>query len=144
MDADLCLRDNLILFRCFAKTSNFQSKFVTTNSNFENNNYLDMHYCITYMYINFQQTLVSRSAQTVHTNIFANNRSLHKFAITNSNLKKRLFRHASSYNVHVYQFLAKSGWYVDHSKTVRTIYLQKIASCINLQLPIVILKKTFF
>ena len=46
-------------------------------------------------------------------------------------------------NVHLYQFfLAKSGWYVDHSKTVHTIYLQKIASCINLQLPIVILKKS--
>ena len=69
MDADLCLGDNLIQFRCFAKTSNFQSKFATTNSNFEKNNYLDMHYCITYMYINFQQTLVSRSVQTVHTNI---------------------------------------------------------------------------
>ena len=96
------------------------------------------------MYINFQQTRVSRSVQTVHTNIFANNRNLHKFATTNSNLKKKLFfRHASSYNVHVYQFLAKSGWYVDHSKTVHTIYLQKIASCINLQLPIVILKKKF-
>ena len=51
MDADLCLGDNLILFRCFAKTSNFQSKFATTSSNFEKNNYLDMHSCITYMYI---------------------------------------------------------------------------------------------
>ena len=88
MDADLCLRDNLILFRCFAKTSNFQSKFATTNSNFEKNNYLDMHYCITYMYVNFQQTRVSRSVQTVHTNIFANNRKLHKFATTNSNFEK--------------------------------------------------------
>ena len=37
------------------------------------------------MYINFQQT---RSVQTVHTNIFANNRNLHKFATTNSSLKK--------------------------------------------------------
>ena len=78
------------------------------------------------MYINFQQTGVSRSVQTVHTNIFANNRNLHKFATTNSNFEKKLlFRHASSYNVHVYQFLAISGWYVDHSKTVHTIYLQK-------------------
>ena len=94
------------------------------------------------MYINLQQTRVSRSVQTVHTNIFANNRNLHKFATTNSNFEKKiLFRHASSYNVHVYQFLAKSGWYVGHSKTVHTIYLQKIASCINLQLPIVILNK---
>ena len=78
------------------------------------------------MYINFQQTRVSRSVQTVHTNIFANNRNLHKFATTNSNFEKKLlFRHASAYNVHVYQFLAISGWYVDHSKTVHTIYLQK-------------------
>ena len=88
MDADLCLWDNLILFRCFAKTSNFQSKFATTNSNFVKNNYLDVHYCITYMYINFQQSRVSRSVQTVHTNIFANNRNLNKFATTNSNFEK--------------------------------------------------------
>ena len=27
--------------------------------------------------------------------------------------KKGLFRNATSYNVHVNQFLAKSGWYVD-------------------------------
>ena len=87
MDADLCLGDNLILFRCFAKTSNFQSKFATINSNSEKNNYLDMHYCITYMYINFQQILVSRSVQTVHTNIFANNRNLHKFATTRVGVK---------------------------------------------------------
>ena len=71
----------------------------------------------------FPQTWVSRSVQTVHTNIFANNSNLHKFATicTNSNCeKKRLLKHASSYNVHVYQFLAKSGWYVDQSKTVHT------------------------
>ena len=88
MVADLCLGDNLILFRCFAKTSNFQSKFATTNSNLKKKNYLDMHYCITFMYINFQQTRVSRSVQTVHTNIFANNCNLHKFATTNSDSEK--------------------------------------------------------
>ena len=94
------------------------------------------------MFINFQQTRVSRSVQTVHTNIFANNRNLHKFATTNSNFEKKgLFRNASSYNVHVNQFLAKSGLYVDQSKTVHTNLFAKIASCINLQLPIVILKK---
>ena len=118
MDADLCLRDNLISFRCFAKTSNFQSKFATTNSNFEKNNYLDMHYCITYMYINFQQTRVSRSVQTVHTNIFANNRNLHKFATTNSNFEKKKdylgMHHRITYII-IYQFLAKSGRYVDQS-----------------------------
>ena len=33
----------------------------------------DMHHRITYMYINFQQNLVSKSVKTVRTNIFANN-----------------------------------------------------------------------
>ena len=88
MDADLCLRYNLILFRCFAKTSNCQIKFATTNSNFVKNNYLDMHYCITYMYINFHQTRVSSLVQTVHTNKTANNRNLHKFATTKNNFEK--------------------------------------------------------
>ena len=72
--------------------------------------YLDMHPRRTYMYFNFQQTRVSRSVQTEHTNIFANNRKLYKFATTNSNVEKiGYFRHASLYNVHVYQFLAQSG-----------------------------------
>ena len=39
------------------------------------------------MYINFLQTRVSRSVQTVHTNVFANNRKLHKIATTNSNFE---------------------------------------------------------
>ena len=47
-----------------------------------------MHHCITYLSINFQQTQVSRSVQTVLTNKFANNRKLHKFATTNSNFLK--------------------------------------------------------
>ena len=59
------------------------------------------------MYINLHQTLVSRSVQTVHTNIFPKNRKLHKFATTNSNLKKiDYIKHALSYNVHVDQFSA--------------------------------------
>ena len=62
------------------------------------------------MYINFQQIRVSRSVKTVFTNIFANNRKLHKFATTNSNFsKKDYFRHASSYITYMlYQFSAKS------------------------------------
>ena len=42
------------------------------------------------MYINFQQNWVSRSVKTVHTNLFANNRKLHKFATTNNNFEKKL------------------------------------------------------
>ena len=45
---------------------------------------LDMHHHKTYMNINFQQNRVSRSVKIVHTNLFANNFKLHKFAITNS------------------------------------------------------------
>ena len=41
------------------------------------------------MYIDFQQNRVCRSVKTVHTNLFAQYRKLHKFATTNSNLKKK-------------------------------------------------------
>ena len=47
------------------------------------------------MYINFQQNRVNRSVTTVHTNLFANSRKLHKFATTNGNFEKKdYFRHA--------------------------------------------------
>ena len=49
-----------------------------------------MRHRIPYMYINFQQNQVSRSLKTVHTNIFANNRKLHKIATTNSNIGKMI------------------------------------------------------
>ena len=56
-----------------------------------------MHHHKTYMYINFQQDRVSRSVKTVHTNLFAKNRKLHKFAITNRNFEKVYYlRHVSS------------------------------------------------
>ena len=48
----------------------------------------DMHHHTTYMYINFQQNRVCKSVKTVHTNIFAKNRNLHKFATTNSHFEK--------------------------------------------------------
>ena len=68
----------------------------------------DMQHRKTYNYFNFQQNWVSRSVKTVHTNVFAKIIScidLH----TNSVFKEIIyFRQASSYNVHVYQFLAKS------------------------------------
>ena len=44
----------------------------------------------TYTYINFYQTRLSRSVKTAHTNKFAKNRKLHKFATTNSNFFKKL------------------------------------------------------
>ena len=51
------------------------------------------------------------------------------------------FRHASSCNVDVYQFSAIIGL-VDQSKPYTQIYLQILASYINLQLPIIILRKS--
>ena len=45
----------------------------------------DKHHGITYMYINSQQNVVSRSVNPVHTNLFAQNCSLHKFATWNQN-----------------------------------------------------------
>ena len=54
--------------------------------------------------------MVSRSVKTVHTYLFANNCKSHKFATTNSNfVKSDYFRHASSHNVHVYQFPSNPG-----------------------------------
>ena len=70
----------------------------------------DMNHRITYMVVNFQQIRVSRPAKIVHTNILANNRKLHKFATTNCKFEKiEYFRHASSYNVHGFQFSANSS-----------------------------------
>ena len=55
------------------------------------------------MYINFQQNLLGRSIKTVHINIIAKNRKLHKFATTNNKFEKNNYvRHASLYNVYVY------------------------------------------
>ena len=42
------------------------------------------------MYINFQQNQVSRSVKSVHTNLFANTRKLHKFATYILNFEKSL------------------------------------------------------
>ena len=81
----------------FAKTCKLQ-KLAPTNSNCEKKSIiLDMHRRKMYMYINFQQTLVSRSVKPVHTNLFAKIGKLHKFAISNSNFEKiNSFRQASS------------------------------------------------
>ena len=73
----------------FAKNRKLHN-YATYNSNFKTKLLSDMHHRITYLYINFPQNRVSRSVKTVHTNLFANNRKLHKFATCNSNLEKSL------------------------------------------------------
>ena len=41
------------------------------------------------MYVEFDQNRVCRSVKTVHTNLFAHYRKLHKFATTISNFEKQ-------------------------------------------------------
>ena len=56
-------------------------KFAITNTIFFVKSIISsMHHRITYMYINFQQNWVSRSVNTVRTNMFVKNCKLHKFA----------------------------------------------------------------
>ena len=51
------------------------------NNNFEKIDYF--RHASSYMYINFYQNQVCRSFKTVHTNLYAKNRKLHKFATCN-------------------------------------------------------------
>ena len=130
-----------------------------------------MHHRKIYTYINFHQNRVSRSVKTVHTNLFAKNGKLHKFATCNSNFKKsRLSNmHYPITDIHAdfeinrpirYQITTKRKYFHRQQKDKQTdgqtlnllgrffpkkkilMYLQKMASCINLQLSIVILKKS--
>ena len=47
-----------------------------------------MHHCVKYMYINFQQNLVSRSVKNRAHKFIAKNCKWHKFVTTNSNFEK--------------------------------------------------------
>ena len=82
----------------------------------------------------------------MHITLYAKNRKLHKFATTNSNFKKLDYlRHASSYSVHVYDYINLQLNRVSRSDNPCTqTDLQKIVSCINLQLAIRILKNHAF
>ena len=68
-------------------------KFATTNSIFLKNSIIsDMHHRIAYMYIKFQQNMVSRSVKKPYTQIYLpKNRKLHKFATCNLNFETKLF-----------------------------------------------------
>ena len=93
------------------------------------------------MHFNFQQNRVNRSVITVHTNLFAKNRKLQRFPTTNSNYKKSILSDMHHHKTYMHNNVQQNR--VRKSvKTVKQIYLQKIASCINLQLPIETLKKS--
>ena len=99
-----------------------------------------MHYHKMFMYINFQLNRLNGSVITMHTIIFAKNRKLHKFATTNSIFLNLLFQTCIIVKRTCISIFSKKG-FADQSKVFTQIYLQKIVSCINLQLPIIILKK---
>ena len=54
------------------------------------------------MYIDFQQNRVCRSVKTVHTNLFAQYRKLHKFATTNNNFKKKIILDIHHHETYMY------------------------------------------
>ena len=103
-----------------------------------------MNHRRTYMHINFQQNWVSRSVKTVHTNLFAQYRKLHKFATTNSNFEENqsfwtciIIKHTCI------SIFSKIGLNTSHDRAYKFIR-KKIASCINLQLRIIIFQNRLF
>ena len=86
-----------------------------------------MHHGISYIYIytNFQHNRVGRSVKTVHINLFAKNRKLHKFTTTNL----VIFKESIMPDMHrrkLYMYINFQQNLVSGSvKTVHIIYLQK-------------------
>ena len=96
-----------------------------------------MHHHKSYMYINFQQNWVKTQVVTVLTSLFAKNRKLHKFC----NYQKYFLKNRRFHTCIIVERTCISIFSKIQSKPCTQIYLHNIASCINLQLPIVTLKK---
>ena len=54
------------------------------------------------MYVDFQKNRICRSVKTVHINLFAQYRKLHKFAITNSNFQKKILLDIHHHKTYMY------------------------------------------
>ena len=79
------------------------------------------------------------------TNIFANNRKWYKFATTNSNFEKKSITLDTCQSItSMYTNFQQSRVSIDQSKPCTQSNLQKIVSCINMQLTIRISKPNFF
>ena len=87
------------------------------------------------MYIDFQQNRVCRSVKTVHTNLFAQYRKLHKFTTTII-LKKTILLDMHHHKTYMYNNFQQNQ-VKTQVMTVHTSLVEKIGSCINLQLPII-------
>ena len=90
------------------------------------------------MYNNFQQYRISRSVKTVRTNIFA---SFKKLQLPIVFFLNRLLKTCIMTKRTCMRIFSKIGL-VDQAKPCTQNYLQKVASCKNMQLLIVILEKS--
>ena len=82
-----------------------------------------MHHRKTYKYIIFWQIWVIRSVKTVHTNIFAHNCKLHKFATTNNKLKCILQIIVSCINFQLAILISKPNCYLQKYSHNYAIYI---------------------
>ena len=103
-----------------------------------------MHHRKTYLHDDFQQNRVSRSVKTVHTILFAQYRKLHKFATTDSNFEKNQSFWTCIIRKHTCISIFNKIGLKHNSWPCSQVYRKKIASCINLQLPIIIFKNRLF
>ena len=102
----------------------------------------DMCHRKMYMYINFQQIRVCRSAKTVHTNVFAENGSCINLQRPIVILKKSILvdmLHETYMYINLQQNRVSTS-----VKTVHTNLFAKNCNCINLQLTIGVLKNRAF
>ena len=86
-----------------------------------------------------------RSVKTVHTNLFAPYRKLHKLATTNGNFEKKtilldMHHHKTYICISIFNKLGLK--HKSYIIACSQVYSQKIASCTNLQLPVIIYFKS--
>ena len=94
------------------------------------------------MYINFQQNRVCKSVKTVHTNLFAKIAGCINLQLQIVFFKKTIISDMCDRKTYIYINFFWQTLVSRSIKIVHTNFLQKMTSCINLQLPIVILKKS--
>ena len=103
-----------------------------------------MHHHKTYMYINFQQNWVKTQVITVLTSIYSQKIA----SCTNLQLPLIIFfksTFSDKHHLKTYMHINfQQNWVSRSVKTVYTNLFAKTARCINLQLPIVILKNKIF
>ena len=105
-------------------------KFAITNSNFEKKKNLDI--CIS----------IFSKIRSKHKFICKKNRKLHKFAVTNNNFFKSTLSDMHHRKTYMHINFQQNRVSRSVKNRAHKFIWQNIASCKNLQLPIVILKKS--